>query len=119
MIYEPEEEDEVSVAIPGWLNFEEDPPLPLVEVEIEPPDEERGTLPKKRRRKAQHPAAVPRNIHSIAHDEIANGNLVLLHIDLETGGEDVGVVQISCVAQKVQDTESLGEFDEYYYVKPP
>jgi hypothetical protein len=58
-----------------------------------------------------------RRKHSIAHDSIVAGNLIFLHVDLETGGEEVGVIQISCVCHDYKTNEVIGTFDSY--VRPP
>ena len=53
---------------------------------------------------AEAPAPAPpkkkRRTQSIIHDsgEFTLNSLVLLHLDLETGGETVGIIQLSCVA---------------------
>ena len=50
--------------------------------------------------------AKPRATHSVAHDDIANGNAVLLHIDLELGGPEAGIIQLSQVAYNVKEKEA-------------
>jgi Inhibitor of the KinA pathway to sporulation, predicted exonuclease len=60
---------------------------------------------------------VVRRKHSMAHDSIVAGNLIFLHVDLETGGEQVGVIQISCVCHDYKTNEVIGTFDSY--VRPP
>ena len=52
-----------------------------------------------------------------ARDAIDNNTLVMFHLDVETGGEQVGVVQFSCVAFDVGTKKTTGTFDRY--VKPP
>ena len=56
-----------------------------------------------------------RKIHSIAHDDIVNGNLIFFSIDLEHCGEKVGIVQLSVVAFTCNegDKQVLGEFDMF------
>ena len=41
------------------------------------------------------PPKRPRRKFSIAHDDLVGKKLILLHVDLETAGEAVGVVQLS------------------------
>ena len=62
----------------------------------------------------------PRAKGSVAHEFFMNKSLVLLHVDIETGGEAVGIIQLSCVVQHVDpsiDNNTLPNFNEY--VKPP
>lgn len=53
---------------------------------------------------------------SLLHDDLLAGNCVFFSIDLETGGENCGIVQLSAVAFKLDGT-LLGEYNSY--VKPP
>ena len=76
---------------------------PVEEVEVAEPEVPVEPPPKKKRR-----------THSVAHDDLED--LILLSIDLETGGEAVGIIQISCVAYNPETGDSF-EFDEH--VKPP
>lgn len=59
---------------------------------------------------------LPRRTHSVAHDDFVAETIVLFNVDLETGGNDCGPIQISVAAFDPQDKESLEEFDSY--VKP-
>ena len=54
--------------------------------------------------------------HSIAHSFIEDEKLVLFHIDVETGGARVGMMQLSAVAVELHSDETLGQFDKY--IKP-
>ena len=58
-----------------------------------------------------------RKTFSIAHQWLDEGNAVLVHIDLETGGEQCGVVQLSSVIYDVGLRLVVGEFNKY--VRPP
>ena len=60
-----------------------------------------------------------RRTHSEAHKEIMDKSLVLLHVDLETAGEAVGVVQLSCVAHDLRTNELIGPESFNEYIKPP
>ena len=56
-----------------------------------------------------------RTIHSVAHDDIANGkNAVLLYIDLELGGPEVGIIKLSQVAYDMKENKPmLTHFNKY------
>ena len=54
---------------------------------------------------------------SICHDAITNNKLIAVSLDLETGGENCGVTQISAVAFKLDGSAVGDDFDRY--VKPP
>jgi hypothetical protein len=58
-----------------------------------------------------------RRKYSMAHDDIVKGRLLFLHVDLETGGEDVGVIQISCVCHDYTKNEVTATFNSY--IRPP
>jgi hypothetical protein len=58
-----------------------------------------------------------RRKYSMAHDDIVKGRLLFLHVDLETGGEDVGVIQISCVCHDYTKNEVTATFNSY--IQPP
>jgi hypothetical protein len=58
----------------------------------------------------------PRRTHSIAHADFNADNIVLFNVDLETGGNLCGPVQISVAAFDPHNKISMGEFDSY--VKP-
>ena len=62
---------------------------------------------------AAKPAAKPRRIHSIAHEQIINKSLVLFHVDIETGGEHCGIIQLSAVAHDVDTNQMLGKFNKF------
>ncbi len=57
-----------------------------------------------------------RRTHSVAHEDFHAKNIVLFNVDLETGGNLCGPVQISVAAFDPQKNVSLAEFDSY--VKP-
>ena len=54
---------------------------------------------------------------SIAHELIIQEKVVLVSFDIETGGEDCGICQISAVAFDLHGNSLCNDFD--YYVKPP
>jgi hypothetical protein len=54
--------------------------------------------------------------NSKAHDLIMKGHIALVSFDVETGGEECGVCQISAVAFDLQGNSLCGDFD--FYVKP-
>jgi hypothetical protein len=60
-----------------------------------------------------------RRVHSVAHDDLER--LVYIHLDVEAGGPDCGLTQISAVCDDPSaaglDVEELPSFDEY--VRPP
>ena len=58
----------------------------------------------------------PRRTHSVAHEDFVANNVVLFNVDLETGGNDCGPVQISVAACDPRNKISLDEFDSH--VKP-
>jgi hypothetical protein len=58
----------------------------------------------------------PRRTHSVAHEDFVANNVVLFNVDLETGGNDCGPVQISVAAYDPRNKISLDEFDSH--VKP-
>ena len=58
-----------------------------------------------------------RKTFSVAHRWLDKGNAVLVHIDLETGGEQCGVNQLSTVIYDVGLRLVVGEFNKY--VRPP
>jgi hypothetical protein len=58
----------------------------------------------------------PRRTHSVAHEDFGAKNIVLFNVDLETGGNLCGPVQISVAAFDPHNKISLVEFDSY--VKP-
>lgn len=57
-----------------------------------------------------------RSSHSIAHSFIEDKQVVLFHLDVETAGAKVGMVQLSVVAVELHSNTTLGEFDKY--IKP-
>lgn len=63
----------------------------------------------------------PRRTHSIAHSDIVNKNVIIVHCDLEHGGENAGICQISAVIQNPEEQEfdkkTIAQFN--MYVKPP
>jgi hypothetical protein len=63
--------------------------------------------PKKRRRS-----------HSLAHDAIKEEKLIFIHIDLETGGEAVGIIPMSAIAHDYTTNSRFGNSFNMY-VKPP
>ena len=74
----------------------------------------------------QQPAPVKSAItiqpgNSVASDLIKNNELFIISFDLETGGEDCGICQISAVAVDLQGKTVESKFDSEFdsYVKPP
>jgi hypothetical protein len=61
--------------------------------EDDPPPE-----PKKKKRRS----------HSLAHDTIKEEKLIYIHIDLETGGEAVRIIQISSIAHDYTSNSRFG-----------
>ena len=59
---------------------------------------------------------VPRHTHSVAHEDFVAKNIVLFNVDLESGGNDCGPIQISVAAFDPQLKRSLEEFESC--VKP-
>ena len=57
-----------------------------------------------------------RNVYSIAHEDIVGKRIVYIHIDVEHGGPDCGMVQISVIFMDA-DFNIIGEFDEF--IRPP
>ena len=56
----------------------------------------------------------PRAAHSAFHNDIANGNDVLLHVDLELGGSEARIIQLSQVAYDVKEKNPmLPHFNKY------
>ena len=53
---------------------------------------------------------------SVAHDEIVEKKLTVISLDMETGGPECGIVQISAIGAKM-DGQKIGQFDSY--IKPP
>ena len=44
----------------------------------------------------------PRQTHSIAHHKLLLKNCVLFSVDVKTGGDDCGIIQLSAVAVNLQ-----------------
>jgi hypothetical protein len=59
-----------------------------------------------------------RRSHSLAHDAIKEEKLIYIHIDLETGGEAVGIIQMSAIAHDYTTNSRFGNSFNMY-VKPP
>ena len=55
----------------------------------------------------------PKAIYSVAHDDIVNGRAVMVHVDLEHGGEGCGILQLSAVMVDMTNKNQLGQFDQY------
>ena len=52
--------------------------------------------------------------NSIAHDNFLEGNLVLFHVDLETGGKNCGIIQLATIAYDVDKKRALDDgFNKY------
>ena len=60
--------------------------------------------------------AKPKQTHSIAHDDMESGRLMIFHVDLEHGGDHCGVVQISVVVYDPVTRTQLATFNSY--IKP-
>jgi hypothetical protein len=62
-----------------------------------------------------HPEVGP---NSLAHDVIKEEKLIYIHIDLEKGGETVGIIQMPAIAH---DSTTNSRFGNAFnmYVKPP
>ena len=58
----------------------------------------------------------PRWTHPVAHHKLLLNYCVLFSVDVETGGNDCGMIQLCTVAVNLQ-TKHVGEFDKY--IKPP
>ena len=55
-----------------------------------------------------------KQFNSIAHDNILDGNLVLFHVDIETGGKNCGIVQLATIAFDVEEKRALDSgFNKY------
>ncbi|KAL7547323.1 hypothetical protein ACHAWF_015821 [Thalassiosira exigua] len=54
--------------------------------------------------------------HSIAHDDIVNNQIVYIHVDVEDGGDECGLLQISAVFVD-HEFNQLGTFDSF--IRPP
>mmetsp|Transcript_3096 Transcript_3096/g.7031 ORF Transcript_3096/g.7031 Transcript_3096/m.7031 type:complete len:210 (+) Transcript_3096:209-838(+) len=65
----------------------------------------------------QLPPSIGRIKPSIANQHWTNGNMMLVHLDLETGGNGVGIIQMASTIHDPYSNEVKGEFNEY--VKPP
>jgi hypothetical protein len=48
----------------------------------------------------------------IAHDDITRKKMVYIHVNVEHGGPDCGILQISAVIMNA-DLQVIGEFNEY------
>jgi hypothetical protein len=60
----------------------------------------------------------PKRTNSIAHDDWVGHCSVILHVDLEHGGDkECGVIQLSAVAYEPKENKAVGKFDDY--IKPP
>ena len=59
------------------------------------------------------PRRAPRRTHLVAHEEFKAKNIVLFNVDLETGGDSCGPVQISVAAYDPHELKNLAEFDSY------
>jgi len=58
-----------------------------------------------------------RKTFSVAHRWLHESNAVLVHVELETGGKQCGVIQLSAVIYDVGLRLGVGEFNRY--VRPP
>jgi hypothetical protein len=74
----------------------------------------------KKRRATEAIAAPTRSVattsHSIAHEAIEARRVVYIHVDVEDGGPQCGLLQLSAVIQDC-DFNTIGQFDEF--VRPP
>ena len=59
-------------------------------------EEEEEEIPPKKKQK---------HLRSIAHEHFAEQELVFLSLDVETGGENVGLIQLSCVSVSEKKSE--------------
>jgi hypothetical protein len=59
--------------------------------------------------------ATTKKYHSIAHNDITKKKMVYIHVDVEHGGPNCGILQISAVIMDA-DLQVVGKFNEY--VKP-
>jgi hypothetical protein len=57
--------------------------------------------------------------HSLAHDAIKEEKLIYIHIDLETGGEAVGIIQMSAIAHDYTTNSQFGNSLNMYVKQPP
>jgi hypothetical protein len=64
------------------------------------------------------PKKKKRPSHTLAHDAINEEKLIYIHIDLETGGEAVGIIQMSAIAHDYMTYSRFGNSFSMY-VKPP
>ena len=54
-----------------------------------------------------------KRVHSIAHTDIENKSIVLFHVDIETGGEHCGIVQLSAVAHDLSTNKTIETFNRF------
>jgi hypothetical protein len=57
-----------------------------------------------------------RQFYSVAHDDINSGRIVYIHVDVEDGGPECGLLQLSAVITDKNHC-SLGEFNSF--IRPP
>ncbi|KAL7549479.1 hypothetical protein ACHAWF_012746 [Thalassiosira exigua] len=68
---------------------------------------------------AEPPTPVPQRSkqkHSIAHDDIIANHIVYIHVDVEDGGDECGLLQLSTVFFD-HEFKTLGYFDSF--IRPP
>jgi hypothetical protein len=80
-----------------------------------------ATEPKNAERNAETNALatekLPQLTKSIAHDDLNNGAAIYISLDLETGGPDCGIIQLSAVVSTLKG-EVIGEFNSYVRPRP-
>ena len=101
-------------------NTEDDPHATLLNQQIFGPDNEAPVDEEEEEETMPPPKKKPKHLHSIAHEHFTEKELVFLSLDVETGGENVGLIQLLCVSYDPNannpPTNGKDEFDEY--IKP-
>ena len=59
------------------------------------------------RKKTRQEKTQRRSQHSIAHQELAANNCILVHVDIESGGDKCGIVQLSYVTYDTATRKTL------------
>jgi DNA polymerase III alpha subunit (gram-positive type) len=82
------------------------------ENDIVPSSTTGAVVPEQGKEQRRAPRA-PRRTHSVAHADFESKKIILFNVDLETGGDSCGPVQISVAAYNPHEKRSLSEFDAY------
>mmetsp|Transcript_24332 Transcript_24332/g.48822 ORF Transcript_24332/g.48822 Transcript_24332/m.48822 type:complete len:140 (-) Transcript_24332:434-853(-) len=117
--------DEIAASPTEYLPSDAtDPPLEInIENDENPPSESVEVVPPENQeiRNNNDEQAIPKG-KSIAHYNIKSGKIAYISFDIETGGEECGIIQLSAQIFRLgnNDTMETSNEDEFNkFVKPP